>query len=368
MTSSDKPAVATTATAYLQGLTAKLLTCTVTWEPGRQTTVLSPARTHDRAHDNWCRNLLISVRSALAGLGLSGGFVVTFDHVPPVHAHPDLAVVAACLHAVGFDLGDVAKNLYLGSLGYTGDRVAPVRGVFPILETVEGFTRTVVPRDNAIEAGANTNRIVCMSAAHVHDLIDPTSLSSGFAPRSMEAWSPVTAPALPAGLSSVTIEKLMWASASGANVLLVGENPLAVARAFHTMLPRLTASEARAIMSVHSAVGLLSDGKIPVARPFRAPHHTVAERALVGEFDHPGEVSLAHCGTLVLDHVLDFKRAGLVRLADVVQTNRVRCARSGVLVEYPARCRIVATVYPDELRFLTPDRVAFLGDFVGLSL
>lgn len=359
----------TTKTAYLIGLSAKVLTCTVTWDPESQVTCLAVRDNRD----GWERDLMVRVRQALAWLCVPGGFRISFDHKPPTNARPDLAIVAACLKAAGREVYEFTdKTLYLGWLTTSGDRFVQMRGVLPILETVEGFTHAFVGAPNAIEAGANTNRITCVSLSDVHDLIDPASVSRKFAPSTMDQWEPCDNGTHDyAGLSVKAIELLDRAVQSESNVLVVGANAWKAAKIFYARLPRLSGSEARAIACVQSAAGLLTDGKIPSVRPFRAPHHSVALRGLVGSFEHPGEISLAHYGTLVLDHVLQFKRDGLSCLKGAMRagiTKFVRGSNGERVVEWPAKCRIVATVYPDELRFLTPERLDFLGNYVRVDL
>jgi magnesium chelatase family protein len=205
-----------------------------------------------------------------------------------------------------------------------------------------------------------------MTIAEVHDLIDPSNV--GFAPRTMDTWEPFSTAGTMRGLPDRVVEALDETASSNKNLLIIGANAWAAAKLFHELLPRLSASEARQVACVHSIAGLLTDGQIPTVRPFRAPHHTVAEFGLAGRFDRPGEISLAHYGTLVLDHALDFKRTGLSWLTDIVRTNRVTCKRGDVTIEWPAKCRVVATVYPDELRFLSPERVAFLGEYVRVDV
>lgn len=356
----------TTNTAYLVGMSAKTLTVNVTHDPKGETVTLTGYNTTTKNRDasgNWAREVSIRARLAIVSLGLSGGFTVTFDHTPPVNARPELAIVAACLIAAGRDVD--TRALYLGEISYNG-RVTPTRGVLPILETVEGFSRAFVPRGNGTEAGANTNRIVVQTIANVHDLIDPSNV--GFASHTMDLWEPRKASIETRGLPDRVVEALDETASSNKNLLIVGTKAWDAAKLFHELLPRLSASEARSVACMHSIAGLLTDGQIPTVRPFRAPHHTVAEFGLVGRFDRPGEISLAHYGTLVLDHVTQFKRTGLELLKNPVRTNRVTCKRGDVTIEWPAKCRVVATVYPDELRFLSPERVAFLGEYVRVDV
>jgi len=366
---------ATTNTAYIIGLNAKILKCTATWSPDNDTTDIVGRSPRDCSYDAWCRNIMIGVRSARNLLGLPGGFMIEFDHKPPVNARPDLAIVAASILACGRETYEyTSKTLYLGEVSHAWSGVVTTRGVLPILESVEGFTHAFIPRGNAIEAGASTNRITCTTIADVHDLIDLTSPARRFAPKSMDLWEAAYPHNVaPKGLSDVTIAELTAAARSGRNVLIVGQKAWKAAQTYHEIynsVTRLSGSEARGVACIHSAAGLLTDGKIPTTRPFRAPHSSVDGCALVGGNwpVRPGEVSLASWGTLVLDHVLQFKRGALECLANVVQEKHVSIVRQNERVEYPAHTRIVGTVYPDELRFLTPERVAFLGDYVRVNV
>jgi magnesium chelatase family protein len=240
------------------------------------------------------------------------------------------------------------------------------RGVLPILESVEGFTRAIVPQGNAVEAGFKSSRITCLSIANVHDLIDPSSSTLKFVPRD-ETWFPFSEVTTTRGLSDSTIHALACAKASGKNVLVVGAKAWDAAKLYHEISPRISMQESREVACLRSIAGFL-DPKLPNARPLRIPHHTVSERGLAGEFDRPGEVSLAHTGTLVLDHVLDFKRTGLSLIEHTLRSGVAKFCKQGVSAEYPAKCRGVATIYPDELRFFTPERVAFLGDYVRVDV
>ena len=142
------------------------------------------------------------------------------------------------------------------------------------------------------------------------------------------------------------------AAAGGHNLLLVGP-PGAVktmmARRLAGILPALTIDEALEVTSVHSVAGLLRPGAgLVVDRPFRAPHHTISNAALVGggSQPRPGEVSLAHHGVLFLDEMLEFSRHVLEVLRQPLEEGTVTVARAARTVVFPARFMLVGAMNP----------------------
>ena len=122
-----------------------------------------------------------------------------------------------------------------------------------------------------------------------------------------------------------------------------------MARRLPGILPPLTFDEALEVTAVHSVAGLLPPGAGLVAdRPFRAPHHTISNAALVGGGAHPrpGEVSLAHHGVLFLDEMLEFSRHVLEVLRQPLEEGRVTIARAARAVVFPARFVLVGAMNP----------------------
>jgi magnesium chelatase family protein len=122
-----------------------------------------------------------------------------------------------------------------------------------------------------------------------------------------------------------------------------------MARRLPGVLPPLTFDEALQVTAVHSVAGLLPAGAGLLAeRPFRAPHHTISDAALVGGGSHPrpGEVSLAHHGVLFLDEMLEFRRHVLEVLRQPLEEGTVTVARAARTVAFPARFVLVAAMNP----------------------
>ena len=139
------------------------------------------------------------------------------------------------------------------------------------------------------------------------------------------------------------------------------------------ILPPLSAAEALETSMIHSLAGLLSEGGISRARPFREPHHTASMAAIVGggKAAKPGEISLAHNGVLFMDEFPEFARAVLETLRQPIETGDVVIARANAHVRYPCKFLLVAAANPCKCGYLADParacaRVPICGeDYLG---
>ena len=142
------------------------------------------------------------------------------------------------------------------------------------------------------------------------------------------------------------------AAAGGHNILMIGppgSGKTMLARRLPTILPGMTFEEALGTTRIHSVAGTLGPGQSLLAtRPFRAPHHTISDVALIGggQFPRPGEVSLAHNGVLFLDELPEFKRNVLEVLRQPLENAEVTVSRATATVTYPAGFMLVAAMNP----------------------
>ena len=121
-----------------------------------------------------------------------------------------------------------------------------------------------------------------------------------------------------------------------------------LARRLPTILPSLTREESLEVIKVHSVAGIIRTAPGAIARPFRAPHHTISDAGLIGggPSPRPGEVSLAHHGVLFLDELPEFRRNVLEALRQPLEDGYVTVARASASVVFPARFMVVAAMNP----------------------
>jgi len=142
------------------------------------------------------------------------------------------------------------------------------------------------------------------------------------------------------------------AAAGGHNVILIGPpgaGKTMLAKRLPTILPPLNLQEALETTKIHSVAGRMdADASLITLRPFRSPHHTISDVALVGggSFPQPGEISLAHNGVLFLDELPEFKRTVLEVMRQPMEERRVTISRAKFTVDYPASFMLVASMNP----------------------
>ena len=264
-----------------------------------------------------------------------------------------IAVLAATGRVTRRDLDDV---LLMGGLSLDGTMHA-ARGVLPVAAAArrERFRALLLPAANhseaAVVSGLSLYAVGSLAEA-VAALNDP------------QAYRPPALPAPPPAPRRsdgdfvdvhgqlLARRALEIAAAGGHNALLVGPpgtGKTMMARRVAGILPPLTFDEALEVTSIHSVAGLVGPGTgLLSTRPFRAPHHTISDVALVGggAAPRPGEISLAHHGVLFLDEMPEFSRRALEVLRQPLEEGCVRIARAARTATYPARFMLVGAMNP----------------------
>lgn len=273
----------------------------------------------------------------------------------------DLPIALGVLAATGcVTRRDVPDVLLLGELSLDGS-IHAARGVLPIAAAArrDRFSGLLLPQPNRAEA----------SVVEGLDLYPVRSLAEAVAALNDPAAFRAALPALAAGVPEprpVSLEgdfadvhgqalarrALEIAAAGGHNTLMVGppgSGKTMMARRVAGILPPLVFDEALEVTSIHSVAGLLAAGHgLITHRPFRAPHHTISDVALVGggQTPRPGEISLAHHGVLFLDEMAEFSRHVLEVLRQPLEEGSVRIARAARTVAFPARFMLIGAMNP----------------------
>lgn len=270
---------------------------------------------------------------------------------------------------------ELDRYIIMGELALDGG-LRPIKGALPIAIQArkQGYKGILLPKQNAKEAAIVSD----LEVYGLNNLSEAVDMLEGRV--TLKPTVQDTRALFAEGVNHYQVDfsdvkgqenikrALEISAAGGHNVILIGPpgaGKTMLARRLPTILPPLNLHEALETTKIHSVCGMLNaEAGLVTTRPFRSPHHTISDVALVGggSNPNPGEISMAHNGVLFLDELPEFKRSVLEVMRQPMEERRVTISRAKITVDYPASFMLIASMNPCPCGFYNhPDKDCVCG-------
>ena len=292
----------------------------------------------------------------------------------------DLPIALSLMKASGqLDTDLLEKFVIMGELSLDG-QLRPIKGALPIaiLARKSGFKGLILPKENGMEA-AIVNNLDVMGVSNIQEAVGLLCSENEIKPININTRELFFDQIEDFGFDFKEVQgqenikrALEIAAAGSHNAIMIGSpgsGKTMLAKRLPSILPPLNLHEALETTKIHSVAGKLGTNATLISRrPFRSPHHTISDIALVGggAFPQPGEISLAHNGVLFLDELPEFKRTVLEVMRQPLEERKVTISRAKFTLDYPANFMLIASMnpcpcgfynHPDKDCVCTPDQV-----------
>ena len=252
-----------------------------------------------------------------------------------------------------------SRYLLMGELSLDGS-IQPIKGALPIAIKAreDGFEGLIIPQQNAREA-AVVNQLKVYGVSNIKEVVEFFNNERELEPTVVNTREEFYQQQTNCDLDFADVKgqenvkrALEVAAAGGHNLIMVGapgSGKSMMAKRLPSILPPLSLGESLETTKIHSVAGQLKRGSSLISqRPFRDPHHTISQVAMVGggSFPQPGEISLAHNGVLFLDELPEFNRGVLEVLRQPLEDRQITISRIKSTISYPANLMLIASMNP----------------------